>query len=189
MYIDEVDHQCTTVIDPELEADVEKALLPTNISDYDYSSIPVTGWVNAWEDNDCTANQSAGNSAEKPAEVLDWGWEPSHGSNATWGGGNVESSGKWDTDNSGWKAEPEKPSWGSLSNNQYPPNTRYNNFIVGSNNNRDLNLRNNEQKGCREGFQRSSRQQDHPIRGKKMEWRPVARKASQQDGKGTEGGS
>ncbi|KAK8448015.1 hypothetical protein SEVIR_8G200100v4 [Setaria viridis] len=183
MYIDEVDHHCT--VDPELAADVEKVLLPID-SDYDYSSIPVMGWVNTWEYNNFTMNQSAGNCTEKPAEVHDWGWEPSHGSNATWGGNN-ESSSKWDNNNSGWCAEPEKPSWGSLSNNQYASNNRYSNFYGGSNNNWYFNQRNNKQKDHHEGFQRSSLQD--PSRGKKMEWRPVAKKASQQDGQGIEGGS
>ena len=119
MYIDEVDNHCE--VDPELVADLDKVRLPI---DSDNNSA-----MDNNSDKMCTQNQSGnwGIYIEKPAEVNEWNWEPSPGSNATWGGNN-ESCSKWGTSNLCWGAAPEEPSWHSWSNDHYASNNRYNNL-------------------------------------------------------------
>ncbi|CAL4986971.1 unnamed protein product [Urochloa decumbens] len=167
LYIDMVDHHCN--VDPELVADLDKLQLPINS---DSCAVVPTGWDddNGGADNKCTQNKS-GNwdiYVEKPAEVLVNGWdswEPSPGSNATWTGNNGSS-------NLGTKYN---SGWHSWSNNQYASNNRNDQFYGGSNNNRRFHQRNNKQR-------------DQDCKGKKKEWRPVAKSASQ-NGQGIEGAS
>lgn len=109
----------------------------------------------------------------KPAAVNEWDLEPNPGSSATWGGNN-ESSSKWGN-NSGWGAPLEKPNQRCWRKNQYASNNRYENSYGGSNNKRYFK-QTNKQRDHDEGFQRS-RCQD--PKGKKMQWRPVHNRASQ----------
>ncbi|PVH34458.1 hypothetical protein PAHAL_8G223800 [Panicum hallii] len=200
MYIDKVDHHCK--VDPELVADLDKVRLPI---DPDNNSVMATGSADAGADNMCTQNQSGDWDIciEKPAEVDEWNWEPSPGSNATWGGNN-ESSSKWGTINFCWGASLEEPSWHSWSNDHYASNNRYNNLYGSSNNNRyqepgggskshirkdnngsgHFHQKNKKLRNKDEVFGRSSWKDP---RGRKKEWHPVHNRTCQ-SGQGIEDG-